>query len=292
MNRCSAFFVPLVLALAPCPTAWADTVLVKAPRTCVVLAQKWAEAYAKEHPQADIDVSSGGPDAGVSALQNNKTDLALSTRKLKPSEGEAYRRMYGRRPREYRVAVDSLCIYVNADNPVTELDLGQVSKIFCGAIRNWKQVGGVDAPITVYGRERASGAYDFFKTSVLGDRDFASGTQPLPSGVAVLRAISKDKNGIAFAGAARSSGARALKIKKSADSPAVEGTEEHLLDGTYPLSRFLYVYLNPVLDRGAVAAFLDWIRSDAGQTVAGATGCHPLPPNWREKSYAGNVKTQ
>jgi phosphate transport system substrate-binding protein len=286
MSKLLKVTLAILTGFATCAAA-SGAVLVKAPRTVVVLAQKWAETYSKEHPQADIEVTSGGPDAGLIALQNNKTDLALSPRKIKPGEGQAYTRMYGRRPREYRVAVDSLCLYVNAENPVKELDLEQVVKIFTGKVRNWKEVGGADAPITVYGRAKDSGAYDFFRTQVLQGADFVGGAQPMPNPVAVLKAVSRDKKGVGFAGLATNPGIRALKIRKTPDSAAIEPNEENLLAGRYPISRFLYLYLNPVVDKGEIAAFIDWIRSDEGQKVARETGCHPLPPNWREKSYAG-----
>lgn len=264
-----------------------DPILVKAPRTLVVLAQKWAEAYLQEHPQVEIEVASGGADAGLTALQNNKTDLALSSRKITPSESQAYVRMYGKRPREYRVAVESLSVYVNVENPVTELDQDQVAKIFTGKIRNWKQVGGPDRPITVYSRDKNSGAYEFLRGQVLKGAEFAGGAQTVPSATAILKAVSKDKNGIGFAGWGKTAGARALNIKKNPDSPAFEPTDANLLSGRYPIQRFLYLYLNPALDKGKIAAFLNWIRSDEGQQVAQATGCHPLPPNWREKAFVG-----
>jgi phosphate transport system substrate-binding protein len=270
--------------------ASSDQILVKAPRTLVVLAQKWAEAYQQEQPQVEIEVASGGPDAGLTALQNNKADLALSSRSITPSESQAYAQMYGKRPREYRVAVESLCVYVNAENHVTELDLEQVARIFAGKIRNWKQVGGTDAPITVYSRDKNSGAYEFLRGQILKGADFAGGAQTVPSATAVLKAVSKDKNGIGFAGWAKSASARVLNIKKNPDSPAIEPTGENLLSGRYPIQRYLYLYLHPALDKGKIAAFLDWIRSDEGQQVAQATGCHPLPPNWREKAYVGTNK--
>jgi phosphate transport system substrate-binding protein len=290
MNRLLKVLLAVLTCVATTATGSTECVRVKAPRTLVVLAQQWAEAYLKEHPQAEIEVAGGGPDAGLMALQNNETDLALSARRIKPSESEAFTRMYGRRPREYRVAVDSLCVYVNSENCVTELDLEQVVQIFTGRIRNWKRVGGGDAPITVYSREKTSGAYDFFRSQVLKGADFAGGAQAISGPAAVLKAVSKDRNGIGFAGSASSASTRALKIKLNPDSLAIEPTEGSLLNSNYPIQRYLYIYLNPARDKGKLAAFLDWIRSDEGQIVAKATGCHPLPPNWREKSYADTTK--
>jgi phosphate transport system substrate-binding protein len=286
LSRCSAILLLCAGGLATNAAGAAKVIELKAPRTLVVLGQKWAEAYSEQHPDAEIEVTSGGPDAGLTALQNNRTDLALSSRKITQAESIAYQRMFGTRPREYRVGVESLGIYVNAENPAPALDLEQVARIFTGKIRNWKQVGGADAPITVYSRDKKSGAYDFLQSTVLKGGTVPGGAQTMPSATAVLRAISRDKNGIGFAGWANSYGVKTLAIKSSPDSPAVEPTEDNLLASRYPIRRWLYIYLNAASDKASIAAFLDWIRSDEGQKVAQQTGCHPIHPNWRERTYA------
>src|SRR5206468_13101526 len=134
-------------------------------------------------------------------------------------------------PREYKVAVDGLSVYVNEENPLTELSLEQLEKIFTGKAKSWKQFGGKDAPITVYSRENSSGTYEFFKEHILKGQDFVSSAQTMPGTAALLQSVSRDPNGVGYGGAAYGKGAKALKIKKSTDSPAIEPTEENVVSG-------------------------------------------------------------
>jgi phosphate transport system substrate-binding protein len=178
--------------------------------------------------------------------------------------------------------LDGLSVYVNASNPVKELTLEQLELIFTGRIRNWKDVGGPDAPITVYSRENSSGTYEFFKEHVLKGKDFLASAQTMPGTAAVLQAVAKDKNGIGYGGAAYGAGAKHLSIKKDDSAPAVEPTEESVVKGTYPIWRYLYVYLNPALDKGAISAYLTWIRSEEGQKLVKDVGYFPLPKHLRD----------
>jgi phosphate transport system substrate-binding protein len=261
----------------------AGNITVKGSDTLVILAQKWAEVYMSKHPEVKIQVSGGGSGVGFAALQNQNTDIADASRPIKPAEIAACVRAFGKRPTEYKVAVDGLSVYVNKDNPVKELDLDQLAGIFTGKIKNWKEVGGNDMPITVYSRENSSGTYEFFKEHVLKGKDFAATAQTMPGTAAVLQSISNDPKGIGYGGAAYGAGARALGIKKTADTKAVEPTEETVLNQTYPIWRYLYNYVNPALDKGEIAAYLNWIRSDEGQKIVKEVGYYPLPASLREK---------
>ena len=216
-------------------------------------------------------------------MQNKNTDLANASRKIKPREIEACIKAFGKRPTEYKVALDGLSVYVNTANSVDTLDLEQLEKIFTGKVKNWKQLGGPDAPITVYSRENSSGTYEFFKESVLKGQDFTASAQTMPGTAALLQAVSKDKNGIGYGGAAYGQGAKALKIKKTAESPAIEPTEETVVSAKYPIWRYLYIYLDPALDKGEIAAYLNWIRSAEGQKIVKDVGYYPLPENLQEK---------
>jgi phosphate transport system substrate-binding protein len=171
---------------------------------------------------------------------------------------------------------------VNESNPLKEISLDQLEQIFTGKIRSWKELGGPDAPITVYSRENSSGTYEFFKEHVLKGRDFASSAQTMPGTAALLQAVAKDKNGIGYGGAAYGQGAKHLPVKKTADSPAIEPTEKTVLDGTYPIWRYLYVYVNPAIDKGEVASYLNWIRGSEGQALVKDIGYFPLPKHLRE----------
>ncbi len=261
----------------------AGTITVKGSDTLVILAQKWAEVYMRTHPQVKIQVTGGGSGIGFAALQNNTTDIADASRPIKPAERAACIKSFGKNPREYKVALDGLSVYVHADNPINELSIPQLQQVFTGKIRNWKQLGGPDSPIMVYSRENSSGTYEFFKEHILKGQDFVSSAQTMPGTAALLQNLSRDKNGIGYGGAAYGHGAKVLKIKKDADSPAIEPTEENVVSGKYPIWRYLYNYLSPEKDQGEIAAYLNWIRSAEGQKIVKEVGYYPLPDTLREK---------
>lgn len=258
-------------------------ITVKGSDTLVILAQKWAETYMGQKPEVKIQVTGGGSGTGFAALQNKTTDLCNASRKIKSAEIANCIKAFGKRPTEYKVALDGLSIYVSTDNPIKELSVEQLELIFTGKLKNWKEVGGADGPITVYSRENSSGTYEFFKEQVLKGKDFMASAQTMPGTAAVMQAVAKDPTGIGYGGAGYGAGAKHLPIKKNANSAAVDPTEENVLNGKYPIWRHLFIYVNPALDSGEIGAYLAWIRSDAGQKVVKDVGYFPLPANLREK---------
>jgi phosphate transport system substrate-binding protein len=271
-----------VAALLLAGTVHAGNITVKGSDTLVILAQKWAEIYMQKTPETKIQVTGGGSGIGFAALQNKTTDLANASRKIKSKETEACVKAFGKRPTEYKVALDGLSVYVNDANSVAALSLKQLDDIFTGRVKNWREVGGSDAPITIYSRENSSGTYEFFKEHVLKGKDFAATAQTLQGTAQVIQNISKEKNGIGYGGGAYGSGVKHLKIKKGESSPAIEPTEENVVNGTYPIWRYLYIYVNPALDKGEISTYLTWIRSDEGQKVVKDVGYYPLPVNLRK----------
>jgi len=273
----------LALALAMTITARAGNITVKGSDTLVILAQKWAEVYMASHPDVKIQVTGGGSGTGFAALQNKTTDIADASRPIKSTEKEACIKSFGKVPKEYRVAVDGLSVYVNNANPVKELSIDQLEGIFTGQIKNWSEVGGNSAPINLYTRENNSGTYEFFKEHVLKGKDFAATAQAQQGTALLLHAVTGEVNGIGYGGAGYGAGARALAIKKDANSPAITPTEETVRNQTYPLWRYLYNYINPDLDKGEIHAYLDWIRSDAGQKIVKEESYYELPADQRAK---------
>jgi phosphate transport system substrate-binding protein len=270
-----------VVAAGISASAFAGNITVKGSDTLVILAQKWAEVYMGQHSDVKIQVTGGGSGIGFAALQSQTTDLCDASRKAKPAEIANCIKAFGKRPTEYKVALDGLSVYVNPENTLKELTEDQVGAIFTGKITNWKDVGGPDAPITVYSRENSSGTYEFFKEHVLKGQDFAASAQTMPGTAAIVQAVIKDKNGIGYGGAAYGGGSKLLAIKKDNAAPAVEPTEDNVENGSYPIWRYLYVYVNPALDKDEVAAYLNWIRSDDGQKYVKDIGYYPLPKNLR-----------
>jgi phosphate transport system substrate-binding protein len=277
----SSILLSVLSAAALATPALAASVTVKGSDTMVILAQKWAEIYMSKNP-AKIQVTGGGSGIGLAALQNNTTDIANSSRPIKAAERSSAIRAFGKNPREYKVALDGLSIYVNSESPLKEISTEQLKTVFTGKIKNWKELGGNDAPITVYSRENSSGTYEFFKEHILKGADFVSSAQTMPGTAAVLQAVAKDKNGIGYGGAAYGQGAKHLAVKQD-QGPAIEPTEETVLSGKYPISRYLFMYLNPEKDKGEIASFINWIRSDEGQAIVKDVGYYPLPPALREK---------
>ena len=259
----------------------AAQITVKGSDTLVILAQKWAEIYMGLHPDVKIDVTGGGSGIGFAALQAQTTDLCDASRQIKAAELQKCIMAFNKRPTEYKVALDGLSVYVNEGNGVKELTLDQLAGIFTGKITNWKDVGGADLPITIYSRENSSGTYEFFKANVLKGKDFAASAQTMPGTAAIVQAVVKDKNGIGYGGAAYGGSSKLLAIKKTDASPAIAPNEETVMNGTYPIWRHLYIYVNPALDKGDIAAYLNWIRSDDGQKYVKDIGYYPLPKNLR-----------
>lgn len=260
----------------------AKNITMKGSDTLVILAQKWAEVYMQKNPETKIQVTGGGSGTGFAALQNQTTDLANASRKIRAKEIEACIKAFGKRPKEVKVALDGLSIYVNEGNAIKALTIQQLEGIFTGRIKNWKEVGGPDMPIVVVSRENSSGTYEFFKEHVLGGKDFAASAQTMAGTAAVLQSVAKDPKAIGYGGAAYGAGAKHISVKKTESDEAIEPTEENIVSGKYPIWRYLYIYVNPAIDTGDVNKYLTWIKSDEGQKLVKDVGYFPLPKNLRQ----------
>ncbi len=251
------------------------TITVKGSDTMVILAQKWAEVYMENHSDAAIQVTGGGSGTGIAALINGTTDVCNSSRPMKDKEKEQLKEKNGSTGIEIKVAKDGITIYVHKSNPLKEISLEQLKDIFTGKVTNWKEIGGKDQKITAYGRENSSGTYAYFKEEVLGNKDFSAGIQTLPGTAAVVNAVQNDKTSIGYGGAAYTKGVKTLKVKKDASSPAIEPNKASIMSGTYPISRYLYIYLKEK-PTGALKTYIDWILGKDGQKIAGEVGYFPL----------------
>ena len=257
-------------------SAFADgSITVKGSDTMVLLGQKWAEVYMQKSPGVQIQVTGGGSGTGIAALINGTTDIAEASRAMKPTEISSAQSKQGGKVKEIPVALDALSIYVNTANPLTELSLPQARKIYTGQVTNWKEVGGNDAPITLYSRENNSGTYVFFKEHVLQNDDYDPSAQTLPGTASVVNAVAHDPNGIGYGGIAYAEGIKPLKIKKDDNAPAVEGTLENAQSGKYGLARELYFYMFPNKNKAA-DEFVAWVLSPDGQKIVTDVGYYPL----------------
>lgn len=250
-------------------------ITVKGSDTMVILAQRWAETYMGKNKEAVIQVTGGGSGTGIAALINGSTDICNASRPMKPSEREKLKSRFNSLGVEVKVAKDGLSIYLNNANPVKELTVDQIKDIYSGKITNWKEVGGKDARIIVYGRENSSGTYVFFKDNVLDGKDFTPTMQSLPGTAAVANAVVKDKNAIGFGGAAYAVGVKFAAIKEDANSQAYFPDEDTIRSGKYPLSRFLFMYLKSK-PTGEIKNFIDWILGSEGQSLIAKVGYFPV----------------
>ncbi len=274
-NIKSIFLIPLVaVILIASSFAEQSKITVKGSDTMVILAQKWAELYMKNNPTTSIQVTGGGSGVGITALINGTTDICNSSRPMKQTEIEKLKARYNTLGVQIPCAKDGITIFLNEANKVNELTLKQLSDIYTGKIRNWKELGGNDAEIRLYGRENSSGTYTYFHDEIV-KADYAASVQSLPGTAAVVNAVKKDVNGIGYGGAAYAVGVKHAMVKKDAGSPAYAPTAETIAKGQYPITRFLYMYLRnrPI---GETKKYIDWILSQEGQMVVTEVGYFPV----------------
>lgn len=266
--------IMLILTILASATGYSqEKITVKGSDTMVILAQKWAELYMKKTQSVSIQVTGGGSGTGITALINGTTDIANSSRPMKQTEIEKLKARYNTLGVRISCAKDGITIFLNSANKVEELSMKQLSDIYQGKIRNWKELGGNDAEIRLYGRENSSGTYVYFLEEVVKG-DYAASVQTLPGTAAVVNAVKKDVNGIGYGGAAYAEGVKHAKVKKDAASPGIHPTAETIGNGQYPISRYLYMYLRNK-PTGELKKYIDWILSAEGQMVVTEVGYFP-----------------
>lgn len=275
MKNNKIYSIMLILAFMVSVTAFSQSkITVKGSDTMVILAQKWAELYMKNNPNASIQVTGGGSGIGITALINGTTDICNASRPMKQSEIEKLKSRYNTLGVEIKCAKDGITIFLNDANNVSELTLKQLADIYTGRITNWKELGGNDAAIRLYGRENSSGTYTYFHDEVVKE-DYIPSTQSLPGTAAVVNAVKKDVNGIGYGGAAYAVGVKHAKVKKDAGSTAYLPSNESIAKDEYPITRYLYMYLRN-RPAGEIKKYIDWILSPEGQRVVTEVGYFPV----------------
>lgn len=275
MKNNKILLMMLILAVMASATAFSQAkITVKGSDTMVILAQRWAELYMKKNPAATIQVTGGGSGVGITALINGTTDICNASRPMKQTEIEKLKARYNTLGVEIPCAKDGVTLFLNEANKVNELTLQQLSDIYTGKIRNWKDVGGNDSEIRLYGRENSSGTYTYFHDEVV-KADYAANTQSLPGTAAVVNAVKKDINGIGYGGAAYAVGVKNAKVKKDAKSKAFLPSKESIANGEYPITRYLYMYLRNK-PTGDTKKYIDWILSPEGQMIVTEVGYFPI----------------
>lgn len=262
----------------------------------------WAEEYKRLYPNVTIQIQAAGSSTAPPALTEGTATLGPMSRQMKSEELEAFESKHGYKPTAIPVAVDALAVFVHKDNPIKGLSVPQVDAIFsatraCGYdhdLRTWGDVGITgelkNQAIQLFGRNSVSGTYGYFKEAALCKGDFKNTVNEQPGSASVVQGITKSINAIGYSGEGyRTSGVRMVPLAKKEGAPYVDVTPANALSGKYPLSRFLFIYVNkhpneplPPLE----AEFLKMVLSKTGQQVVVKDGYIPLPGRVVKKSLA------
>ena len=246
---------------------------IKGSDTMVNLCQAWAEAFMARHPRMTVAVTGGGSGSGIAALISGTCDLAAASRAMSDKE-ISLARAQGHAPQERKVALDGIAVVVHPTNPVRQLTIEQLAKLFNGTIRNWKEVGGANANVILLSREVNSGTHVYFKEHVLsslkasgGLTEFAPEALLLPSSQAIADEVASNPAAIGYYGMGYLNPKNtAVAIANATAGPYVIPTEETVRSGAYPISRPLLFYSGET-PQGAVKAFLDFVMSPEGQQI-------------------------
>lgn len=262
----------------------------------------WAEDFKKSYPNVNIQIQGAGSSTAPPALIEGTANFGPMSRAMKSEEIQQFEAKHGYKPTAIPVAIDVLAVYVNKDNPIKGLSLQQVDAIFsatrkCGGakdITRWGEVGltgnWAKRDFTLYSRNAVSGTYGYFKDEALCKGDFKAGINEQPGSASVVQGISESINGIGYSGIGYvTSGVRALPLSKKDGQPFVTAEASHALDGTYPLARVLYVYINKHPNRPLDTLQLEFakmILSKQGQETVVRDGYIPLPATMVTKALA------
>jgi phosphate transport system substrate-binding protein len=265
-----------------------NMIQVKGSDSEVNLVQRLAEVFMKKNPDVNIAVTGGGSGTGIAALINKTTDIANSSRELNPKEEEAAKNV-GLQPFRVIFATDGISVIVHPQNPINKLTLEQLGKIFKGEISNWKEIGGKDGKISLYGRQSNSGTYVFFREFIL-KADYSPHMKSMNGNAQIVEAIKKDKDGIGYVAVGYvvdpkgkvMPGIKVLNIAKDAQSEAYTPAKmDNVMSGKYPISRPLNQYLNGN-PTGKLLNFIRFELSEEGQEIVRKEGFFPVQKNWME----------
>lgn len=262
----------------------------------------WAEGFRRQYPNVKIQVEGKGSSTAPPALIEGTAQLGPMSRTMKATETDKFEAKFGYQPTGYPVAIDALAIFVNKDNPIKGLSLDQVDAVFSKTRRHghpqylatWGQLGlpgdWAAAPMSLYGRNSASGTYGFFKEHALKNGDFKDEVKEQPGSASVVQGVTEERYGIGYSGIGyTSSGVRMVPLAEKAGAPFVEPTMENAKNGSYPLWRYLYVYVNQAPGKPLtpiVREFLNYIYSREGQGDVIKDGYFPLDSVLVEKQRA------
>jgi phosphate transport system substrate-binding protein len=253
----------------------------------------WAEDFKRAYPNVNIQIQAAGSSTAPPALTEGTSNMGPMSRKMKDKEIEAFENRFGYKPTAVPVAIDALAVYVHKDNPISGMSIADVDAVFsstrkCGAdkaVGNWGALGlegtWQQRDIQLFGRNSVSGTYGYFKSKALCKGDFKNTVNEQPGSASVVQSVSTSINGIGYSGIGyKTSSVRAIPLSKKTGAEPVAATPANAIGGSYPLSRFLYVYVNkdPNKPLSPLAReFIKMVYSQQGQQVVVKDGYIPLP---------------
>jgi len=267
-------------ACFPATIGRAEPISVQSADTLLSLNQKWAGGYKTKHTEAKLEITGSSTAAALTALADRTANITVIPRAIRFKETQACEAALGKRPTEFKVGVVGAAVFVHSNNPVTVLMYEELEGIFKGKFRNWKQLGGSDAPIVAYGVATNNAAGELFGEEVLNGKGLTNDVQ-IVSQETLFKAVAGNPNAIGFGAFTHANDVRALEIKRTYSSTPVRPSADDIANRIYPISRFLFAYLSPAADQSAGKTYLDWIRSDEGQQIAVQAGFYVLPNKWR-----------
>lgn len=267
----------------------------------------WAEGFQKMYPNVQVEIEGKGSSTAPPALIEGTSTFGPMSRAMKQQEIDSFSAKFGYKPTELPTSIDMLAVYVHKDNPIKALSMPQVDAIFSKGrkmgyaedVTGWGQLGlegnWATLPISLYGRNAASGTYGYFKEIALGKGDYKDSVKEQPGSSAVVQGVATDKGGIGYSGIGyKTADVRAVPLSADDESPAVAATPENAYTGEYPLSRYLYLYVNykPGSDLDPLRReFIKYVFSKQGQLDVVKDGYYPVPADVARKTLESlNIK--
>jgi phosphate transport system substrate-binding protein len=250
----------------------------------------WAETFRKMYPNVKIQIEGKGSSTAPPALIAGTSQFGPMSRAMRSTEIDQFEAKYGYKPTQIRTSYDALAIYVNKDNPLEKITLAQADAIFSKtrrrggkAVNTWGDLGltgdWANRPVSLYGRNSASGTYGFLKEHTLKNGDFKDSVKEQPGSASVVQGVTEDRYGVGYSGIGyKTSGVKALQLAETTEF--FDGGYENVKSGKYPLWRFLFIYINKAPGKPLdplVKEYLKLILSKEGQEVVVKDGYDPLP---------------
>jgi phosphate transport system substrate-binding protein len=262
----------------------------------------WAEAFLKMYPNVKVQVEGKGSSTAPAALIAGTSQFGPMSRAMRGTEIDQFEAKYGYKPTQLRTSYDALAVYVNKDNPLEKLTLAQVDAAFSKTRRRgykqnvttWGQLGltgdWANRPISLYGRNSASGTYGFFKEHTLGNGDYKDSVKEQPGSASVVQGVTEDRFGMGYSGIGyKTSGVKAIALANKDGDPFSSGSYDDVKSGKYPLNRFLYIYINKAPGKPldpVTREFVKLIVSKEGQEVVVKDGYYPIPASVAKEELA------